>query len=139
MSKVESAALALLRSGERPQHVLKGLSDGLNRGQRNATDATVLIADSAVIVSWLKGMIPKPVAERFEYSEILGAYESDDPLPGVAGALERKNATHALARAMGSSSTRPTLIISTRRGILRCFSKARSAEISDSRLWPSVT
>lgn len=123
MSKVESAARALLRSGEHPKHVLDGLSDGLNRGQRNATDAYVLISNSAVIVSWLKGIIPKAVTERFERSDILGVYESDDALPGMAGTLERKNATRALGRAMGNSSTRPTLTIQTRRGDFSLFLK----------------
>lgn len=125
MSRAESAARSLLRSGEQSKHVLTGLSDGLNRCQRNATDAAVLIVDSAVIVSWMRGLIPKPVTERFERAEILGVHESDDPLPGVAGTFERKNATHAVARAFGSSSTRPTLTISTRRGDFSLFLKGK--------------
>jgi hypothetical protein len=125
MSKVEAAAMALLKPGEQARQVVRGMSDGLNRAQRNATDAVVLVSDSAIVVCWLKGILPRPAAERFERSDLLDVEESDDPLPGIAGALERKNATHAVARAMGSSSTRPTLTIQTRKGDFSLFLKGK--------------
>lgn len=99
-----------------------GMSDGLNRESRNASPAVLLVTNESVIVSWMKlGLRPKLSAERFVIADIIDIQESDDPLPGVAGAIERKNATQALGRAMGNSSTRPTVTLQTRRGDFSLF------------------
>jgi len=59
--------------------------------------------------------------ERFRSAEILDVVEGDEPMPGIVGALERKNATHRVGRALGSSTTRPTLTISTSGGDFSLF------------------
>jgi hypothetical protein len=128
MSKVEDATRGCLAAGEQARGMFRGLSDGLNRSSRNAGEGIVCVTGSAVIVGWLKGpLIPKPVALRFDVGDILDVSESNDPLPGMTGALERKNATRALGRAMGNSNTRPTLTLSTRHGDYSLFFKSKES------------
>ena len=122
MFRVSDALLEQLRPGERLQQSFKGLSDGLNRSSRQALDAALGVTDQGVIVAWVKmGLRPKVVAERIAWSEILDVEEGEDPLPGLAGAMERKNASHMLGRAMGATSRRPTLTVVTRRGDFSMF------------------
>jgi hypothetical protein len=124
MSKLENAVQAEVKVGERVQQRYEGLSDGLNRQMHNAGAALMLVTDHGVLAAWLKtGLLPKPVVERFELSDLIGVRESEDALPGLTGALERKNATKALGRAMGNASTRPTLTVQTRRGDFALFFK----------------
>jgi hypothetical protein len=51
--------------------------------------------------------------------------EGDEPITGVVGAMARKNASHALGRAMGASSTAPAVTLVTRRGDLVFAFKAK--------------
>ena len=126
MSKLEDAARAQLRPGENVRASWRGLSDGLNRKSRQPGDAIVSVAGSAVIVAWLQmGFRPKAIAERFERADLLGVSEDDFALPGLAGVIERKNATTAPGRVMGNSATRPTLTVSTRRGDISVFFKTK--------------
>lgn len=126
MSRVSDALEKQLGAGERLLHTFNGLSDGLNRSARQAGDAAMGITELGVVVAWVKlGLLPKVVVERFAWQEVIDVNESDDPLPGPAGAMERKNATHMLGRAMGASSTRPTVTVRTRRGDFSLFFKPK--------------
>lgn len=125
--KAENAARELVTSEEAVTAHYEGETDGLNRTQRTPLAGTILLTDSAIIVGWVKSSLLKEsgVAERFERRDLLGVEESHEGLPGMKGALERKNATKALGRAMGNSSTRPTVTVQTRRGDFRLFFKPK--------------
>lgn len=126
MSKAENAARGQVASNETVVSQYKGLTDGLNRSQRNPLEGVVLLTEHAIVVGWEKmGLINKGVAQRFERRELLGVVESDDALPGAKGALERKNATRVVGRALGASNTRPTITIQTRSGDFQLFFKPK--------------
>jgi hypothetical protein len=117
MAKLIPALQSQLSDGEQILQTFEGLSDGLNRTSRQPVAAALGVTDHGVAVAWTKvGLVPKAVADRFAWSEIIDVVETDDRLPGMVGAMERKNATKVLGRAMGASDTRPAVTLRTRRG-----------------------
>ena len=80
----------------------------------------LFVMPGVVVVGVLKAGFPasKTVVERFSRTDLIEIREGDEPIPGVVGAMSRKNASHALGRAMGASSTAPAVTLVTRRGDL---------------------
>ncbi len=126
MSKLDDAAQAASAAHDTVRKRFKGLSDGLNRSSSTPGEGLLWVADGAVVVAWTKpGLRSRHSAERFEPGEILDVRESGEPLPGLVGAMERKNAERAIGRVMGNSASRPTLTLATRRGDFRLFFKPK--------------
>lgn len=119
MEKLHNAMTAQLRGAEHPSSVFAGLSAGLNaRSHIDRSMALLYVVPDAVLIGLLKPGFPraKMVVERFGRDELMEVQEGDEPITGVAGALARKNASHALGRAMGASSKVPAVTLVTRRG-----------------------
>lgn len=141
-AKLRAAMDALLLQGEKPTQVFDGLSAGLNaQASSNQTKAQMYVLPGAVIIGFLKGLIvSKPVVERFTASDLMEVHDGREPITGLAGAINRKNATTAPGRAMGASGTTPAVTLVTRRGDLvfafkqRELGRAREASVAISEL-----
>lgn len=97
-----------------------GRTAGLNASSsKERKSAKIWLTSGSIVVGFEAGMFkPKPVVEVFALGEIIDVIESDVPITGVEGTIARKNATHAVGRAMGQSGTTPGVTLSTRRGDL---------------------
>jgi hypothetical protein len=120
VGKLQDAMAAQLRSGEQPSSVSEGLSAGLNaRSHVDRRKAMLFVTPDTVIVGCLKaGIPPKAVVERFDRTDLMEVREGDEAITGISGAMAKKNASNALGRAMGASSTAPAVRLVTRRGDL---------------------
>jgi hypothetical protein len=122
MGKLQDVMAAELKSaGQQPLSTFDGLSSGLNaRSHVDRGRAILSVLPDSVLVGFMKPSLPmaKAVVERFSPSDIMEVREGDEPITGVAGAMARKNASNALGRAFGASSTTPAVTLVTRRGDL---------------------
>jgi hypothetical protein len=121
VGKLQDAMAAQLQRAERPSSEFEGLSAGLNaRSHVDRGKAMLFVMPDTVLVGFLKPGIlgPKPVVERFSRADVMEIREGDEPITGITGAMVRKNASHALGRAMGASSMAPAVTLVTRRGDL---------------------
>lgn len=112
---------AQLRGAERPLATFEGLSSGLNgRSHVDRGRAMLYVLPGTLIAGCLKPGFPRPrvTVDRFSVAELMEVREGDEPITGITGAMARKNASHALGRAMGASSTTPAVTLVTRRGDL---------------------
>ena len=126
MSKILDFTMSIVPAGQTARATFEGLTDGLNRSQRNSMPGALAVTNSGIVLAWTKmGIRPKLEFEAFAQTDIIEVVESDDPMPGLTGALERKNATRAMGRMMGNTTTRPTLTIRTRRGDFSLFFKPK--------------
>jgi hypothetical protein len=121
VGKLQDVMAAELRGAGEPLATFDGLSSGLNaRPHVDRGGAVLSVLPDRVIVVLGKPGFPRPrvVVERFSPADIMEIRERDEPITGVAGAMARKNSSHALGRAMGASSTTPAVTLVTRRGDL---------------------
>lgn len=122
MDDVTGAMEAHLRRSDSPRQEFHGLSSGLNGTSRlGRLPAVMYVTPDSVLVGSIRVRMlgrNEVVVERFARSEIMRVVEGDQPVTGLAGALERKNARSALGRAMGASSSEPAVTLVTRRGDL---------------------
>lgn len=128
-TNLQAAMDARLLHGEKPTQIFEGLSAGLNaRANSNQTRARMYVLPGAVIVGYHKGLIvSRPVVERFAASDLMEVHDGREPVTGIAGAINRKNASTAAGRAMGASGTTPSVTLVTRRGDLVFAFKQREA------------
>lgn len=126
MSKVTDAAAAAL-GDEQPVQTLTGVTQGLHHQLGQAQAGVVHVTGTGLVLAWAgkAGMLGKPQAERISWAEVTEVREDDADLPGVAGAVARKNASHPLYKVLGKGSAQPVLEIRTRRGDFRLWVKAK--------------
>ena len=108
-----------LKSGERAERTFTGVSAGLNASPNaGRMQALLYVLPSAIVIGVEKpGILKKrSQVERFNVSDIMQIREDDVGVTGLAGAIERKNASHAVGRAMGHSGAVPAITLRTRRG-----------------------
>jgi hypothetical protein len=105
--------------GETVVHRIRCLSAGLNASPRaTRLPAEAWITPEALLVGVARIAVRKPnfVVERFEAFDVIGVEEGETAVTGLQGAMERKNATHALGRAIGAGEPIPAVVVVTRRG-----------------------
>lgn len=115
---VVQAMEGVLSPGETQEHEFVGLSAGLNASPRAGRyPAHLWILPTAVIVGRSKpGLRAKAEVERFSLSEIMSVQELEVAKTGLAGAMDRKTASHALGGLFGATADLPAILLSTRRG-----------------------
>jgi hypothetical protein len=127
MSKLSDAVTRQLSAGESVRHIFEGQTGGLNESSRQAVSGLVAVTNQAVFVVSLKAGLRSGVEiNRFLPNELIRVVEGDKALPGLAGALRKKNASHPLYRAFGGTELLPALIISTRSGDYTLFFRGKS-------------
>lgn len=121
MVDITGAMKEHLRTTDGPRQEFHGFSSGLNGGEHlSRLRAIMYVTPTAVLVGWLKQRLFgfKVIVERIELGEIIEVVEGCSEKTGLLGAMDSSNARSPVLRAMGATSSQPTVTIVTRRGDL---------------------